>query len=92
VSARHILLWQDIRIMIVHKPEYFTGTDHLEITSEGSVPLPITETGYRSHFIPSGTLGNQSDAFAFVSEWLDEASQTKQWQNYLADSRQMSLF
>ena len=74
MSARHILLWQDIRIMFVHKSEYFAGTDHLEITSEGSVPLPITETGYRSHFMPSGTLVNQSEALAFVSEWLDEAS------------------
>ena len=92
MSARHILLWQDIRIIIVHKPEFFTGTDHLEITSEGSVPLPITETGYRSHFMPSDTLENHSDALAFVSKWLDEASKLKQWQKHLAESGQMSLF
>jgi hypothetical protein len=43
--------WQGIHISIKWEPEYLREViSHLEITSEDSVNIPITDTGYKSHF------------------------------------------
>jgi len=48
----YTLIWSDIAILIKWYPYYYGDyIAHLEITSENRLPLPITETGYRSHFI-----------------------------------------
>jgi len=69
-------------------------TQHIEIRSDGKVALPVTETGYRSHFM------NGADALAefdddpmkFTLSWLDEAAKSKEWLDYVEASRQYSLF
>jgi len=46
------LLWRNIHITIRYAASYATITDlaHLEILVQNRQPIPITETGYRSHF------------------------------------------
>ena len=58
--------------------------DHLELMTENNEPLPVTETGYRSHFfniddsIPKGT-----SVLEWVRQWLNhEAKTNKKWQRY----------
>jgi hypothetical protein len=39
-------------------------------------PLPITETGYRSHFTAPETAAPFGGPVAYVIAWLDEESET----------------
>ena len=61
---------------------------HIEIRSEDSQPLPITETGYLSHFFEPRDI----NPVAEIMEWLDLRAQSKEWKKYIEDSQQMSLF
>jgi hypothetical protein len=57
------------------------------------VPLPITETGYRSHFHPRGTVeGLGGDVVAQITAWLDEESAKPAWKAHMERSRQGELF
>lgn len=68
---------------------------HLEIESiqPPRAPLPITETGYKSHFHPCGTVeANGGDVVAQIIAWLDEEAAKPEWRAYAAKSRQGELF
>jgi len=55
--------------------------------------LPVTETGYRSHFHPYGTVeANGGDVVAQVTAFLDEAAAKAEWKRHLDTSRQGELF
>ncbi|WP_254368252.1 hypothetical protein [Paracoccus sp. Z118] len=61
--------------------------DHIEMRSEGRTPLPVTETGYRSHFMSKGTVAEHGGAVAFVTAWLDHEAARTGWRG-----AQLSLF
>jgi hypothetical protein len=63
--ARHHIVWKNpwdslaVRLRITHTRNYLgTGDDHLAIESvePAKAPIPITETGYLSHFIRADDL------------------------------------
>jgi hypothetical protein len=87
--------WQGIEIEAVYVPLQWKTIAHLEvrsITPEGA-PLPITETGYRSHFHQPGTIeGLGGDVVAQVIAWLDEEAKKPAWRTYVEASRQGRLF
>lgn len=87
--------WQDIEIEATYAPLKWGVIGHLEVRSvapEGA-PLPITKTGYRSHFHPPGTVEtNGGDIVAQVIAWLDEEAAQSKWQRYMEDGRQGELF
>ena len=68
--------------------------EHLVVQSlePENAPLPITGTGYRSHFITPGTVDAYGGPVAAARKLLDEAAASIEWQQYLAASRQGSLF
>ena len=85
------LNWEGIRIGVSHKTNWQnTDYDHIELRADEK--LPVTETGYRSHFIASGELALFYSLEDFVRQWLDEAVTSDVWQRHLKDSRQLSLF
>lgn len=88
--------WQGIAIEAGYTPRMFGGIiAHLEIRSIAPerAPLPITETGYRSHFHPCGMVeANGGDVVAQVVAWLDEEAEKPEWRRYAEASRQGSLF
>ena len=69
-------------------------THHVELRSEGKVKLPVTATGYRSLFLhgedPFADWGG--DVVAFMSDWLDDAARSADWQRHVKESRQLLLF
>jgi len=69
---------------------------HLEIRSIEPLraPLPMTETGYRSHFHPMGMIERDfgGDVIAAVTNWLDEAAQCPEWKAHELAARQGELF
>ena len=54
--------------------------------------IPITETGYRSHFSPSGIVEEHGGPEAYVLAWLDHAAQSDAWKQKAEAARQLSLF
>lgn len=95
-SQTHTTCWNGIDIEIEYCPTRFGGAiSHVGVKSinpEGQ-PLPITSTGYRSHFVPIGTIeANEGDVVTQVTAWLDEAAQSPEWQEHLANAAQGDLF
>lgn len=89
------LLWQGIEIEIVFTPRRWSVIDHLDIRSvrPERAPLPITGTGYRSHFMQPGTIdAHGGDVVAQVRAWLDEEAVGPEWQTHLQRCRQGELF
>ena len=87
--------WQGIEIEALYTPLKWNVTAHLEIRSVSPerARLPITDTGYRSHFHPPGTIeANGGDVVAQVIAWLDKEATKPDWRAYLDASRQGQLF
>jgi hypothetical protein len=87
--------WQGIEIEATYTPRKWGVIAHLEIRSiapEGAA-LPITSTGYRSHFHPIGTVeAHGGDVVAQVTAWLDEEAKKPDWQACVNRSKQGELF
>ena len=88
--------WQGIAIEATYKPHYVRGIiAHLAIrsTEPERARLPITRTGYLSHFHAPGTIETKGgDVVAQVRAWLDEEATSAEWQAHLQASRQGTLF
>jgi hypothetical protein len=64
--------WKGQDITIRWCPEWLGGdTAHLEIITEDRRPHPISETGYRSHFIPRQRVEEAGGPVAYVTLWLE---------------------
>lgn len=97
----HQLDWRGYRIQVRYCPSWSSSYEeiygecmaHLELMSleEPRLPLPVTETGYRSHFTPAKFIDDEGGPVAFVQSWLDDAAKSPQWKELEAASRQMSL-
>jgi hypothetical protein len=87
--------WQGIEIKAIYTPRKWGVIAHLEIRSiapEGEA-LPITSTGYRSHFHPISTVeAHGGDVVAQLTVWMDEEAKKPEWQAQMARSRQGELF
>lgn len=94
MSHSHSMIdWQGREIELTFLPRRWTVIDHIEIRSLDGEPLPITATGYRSHFFgpvePAMTIGEVTE---MVIRWLDAEAQSPDWLAYLEQSKQLSLF
>lgn len=84
-----------IRVRITHSRDYLgSGSDHVEVESIAPkrAPLPITETGYRSHFIPPLDLVNAGGPVTFVEAWLAAEARTAAWLKKASAAAQGDLF
>lgn len=94
------LKWRGIAIQVRYAANWLNmaakgyDTAHIEVESldPERAPLPITETGYRSHFTSAETVAAYGGALAFVTTWLEEEAATPAWKAYEARSRQLTLF
>ena len=91
--------WQGIALEIRHCRRWLCGhgeqiTQHIEIRAAGKVPLPVTETGYRSQFMhgADALAAFGDDPVAYVLAWLNEAAKDPQWTRRAEERRQYSLF
>jgi hypothetical protein len=58
--------WLKLDIEIRYCPEWSKAAHYSHLEIECEVPLPITPTGYLSHFVP----GTVEDPVKFFVEWL----------------------
>lgn len=94
--------WQGITVAVSYEADWMRmserhsqfATAHLEI--EAVEPrrqaLPVTETGYRSHFVANGIVEQAGGPVAYAREWLDHAAKAPVWKRQQEASRQLSLF
>jgi hypothetical protein len=86
---------ETITVRITHSRGYLSsGTDHIEVESLApkKAPLPITETGYRSHFMPALELVNAGGPVTFVNAWLEREAAGKAWRAKTTAAAQADLF
>lgn len=91
------LTWEGAELHIMYKTHAFgegSTHAHLEVRAMNPLnrPLPITETGYRSHFLPRGCVQEAGGPSLYAKRWLDEAARSPQWKLALARWRQLELF
>ncbi len=90
----HKLMWRDIFLTIREQADYiWPGQSHIEIhvVRPKRTILPITQTGYRSHFIGSEELSLAGGAVAFVTAWLDREAASRSWQRAEIKAQQLKL-
>ncbi len=83
--------WQGRKLQIIYQPRSYAGTAHLQIRVRHARPLPITETGYRSHFVHPADVEHLGGPVAYVEAWLDAMAQTKAWRRAARDGVQLTL-
>lgn len=100
-KTRYAITWtnpltnETVKIRITHARDYLsTGSDHIEVESIAprKAPLPITETGYRSHFLSPLELMNAGGPVTFVTSWIEQESQGKAWSKAATAKQQGDLF
>ena len=92
--------WQGIAIEISFTPDwsrayrevYGHPLTHIEVRAENKQPLPITETGYYSLFVPACEVEENGGPLAYVKTWLDVNAESDDWKEYCEEQRQGSLF
>ena len=100
-KARFEFDWRDpvtgtnVRVRITHSRDYLgQSQDHIEVESvvPKKAPLPITDTGYRSHFLSPLELINDGGPVTFVTAWIDREAMGKTWQKRHTARQQGDLF
>jgi hypothetical protein len=90
------LVWEGLTLAISYAPKAsFSGHAHLQVqvtAPERDAPLPITDTGYRSHFLLRGIVEEVGGPSAYVRAWLDEAAGNPKWKRVRDRWRQRDLF
>lgn len=90
------IVWEGFDIDVRYCCQWLqsSGMDlvHLEIMSADRRRLPLTETGYKSHFTSRATIDDAGGAVAFVLAWLAETSQSQAWQRHREEQAQACLF
>jgi len=88
------LEWRGILISVTLEKQRFVDHIQIETLEPVRAPLPITETGYRSHFIAKDIVDQAGGPESYVSDWLDTAAANagKVWIEQEAAARQYALF
>lgn len=91
----YLFMWRAIEIEVTYTPRRWKVIDHLAIRSikPEDAPLPITRTGYLSHFMQAGTVeAYGGDIVAQIVAWLDDEARSAEWREHLEAQRQLTLF
>ena len=98
---KDIIRWQGytIEVSFWEKKHKLYGYEdaymsHLEIRCLEPVkaPLPMTESGYRSHHAPPEHILEYGSAKDYVLAWLEHEAKTDTWKQREAAAKQFSLF
>jgi hypothetical protein len=89
------LTWRGVSCRVSHQRDFIEkGWSHIElrVTSRKAPPLPITNTGYLSHFLAEDDLNAAGGPVAFFTAWLDREAGNKRYLAQLAKWQQLDLF
>ncbi len=87
------IVWEGVQVEITYcKRRWKSDFDHIELHVEEGCIIPVTETGYRSHFLPAGIVDSFDGYEGFVRARLDHEAENSDWKKRKETARQMSLF
>lgn len=87
------IVWEGITIYLKWEPDAHSGIiSHLQMQSENRVRIPITETGYRSHFCHKAEIEEHGGPVAYVRKRLEQESVTTKRQSYRKQQGKQALF
>ena len=95
VTTTHKLAWRHVTCRVRHTPNYISkGWSHIEIIvlAPKAAPIPITNTGYLSHFLGEEHLATAGGPVAFFLDWIEREARTRQWAKAEFKWRQLELF
>lgn len=104
ISTVHVtrIDWQGINIEVRYEPSWSPAMDacygrsiaHVELHAidPERAKLPVTDTGYRSHFIANDEVIEAGGVIAYVRAWLDAEADTPAWRAAKEEARQFALF
>lgn len=95
-KASHIITevidWQGLSLSVTFDPNWhgLGYVAHMEIVTvkPDRAPNPISETGYKSNFMPVKEIESAEELRRYVLAWLEEEAKGRRWQA----SAQLSLF
>ncbi|RWX85873.1 hypothetical protein [Pseudomonas aeruginosa] len=98
-TIRESFTWQGLAIEALYTPSYSEAyrsaygyaLAHLQVSTVGRAPLPISQTGYLSHFERADNIAVAGGAIAYVRTWLEYAAQSPAWLSAQEEARQLSL-
>lgn len=88
--------WRGILVQATYEANWL-GNHHpahlqLETLEPARAPLPITATGYLSHFVDRDMIEEAGGPTDYALAWLDHASHSRGWAQIESRARQYSLF
>ena len=96
------LVWDGVTVEVRYDPDWSSlsklGADRqiahieLQVLEPMGAPLPVTETGYRSHFLPPEEVNVAGGPLAYVRRWLGEEERKPAWRRADMARRQLDLF
>jgi hypothetical protein len=99
-KQHYTLTWQGREVGVTYCPSYSRAVEeiqgyalaHLQVESAGRAPLPFTETGYQSRFLPAFEVDSEGGPLAYVQHWLEWAAEDPDWKRSEQEGKQMTLF
>lgn len=92
--VRRKLVWRGVSIAIHYKPagrDLFAYLEMRVLAPEG-IPIPVTETGYRSHYVYPALIGYAGGPVPYLRDWLDREADSPAYRRALDRWRQLELF
>ena len=94
-----VMEWQNYRIRVAYQPNWLSTVSglrvaHFDITTvePSRVAMPISETGYRSHFLHPDEVTANGGPEAFVKVWLAAQAKCSGWKAVHAATQQLDFF
>lgn len=87
--------WRGVSMTATHTRNWLSdGWSHLElrVVKPKGIPVPITTTGYLSHFTEEDLVRTAGGPAAFFLAWLDREAGSKKYLSTLARWQQLDLF
>ena len=93
--------WHGITVEISYEHNWLNMAAHtgaamahltLQSVAPENAPLPMTETGYRSHFVPASDVTEMGGPVTYARAWLDSEAASKIWKDQQEAARQLSFF
>ena len=93
MTEHRTIQWEGRDIRLSYTPRWATQIDHVEFHALDGKPLPVTDTGYRSHFFgPVDPILTMDEVEGMMRDWLDSEAAKPAWQEHVSAAQQLSLF